>query len=178
MEGHRGGVPVWPHSCPGTQACEAFTVSNQFLCQGRENSDLYTSSHTSTGMWLMTLLPTCTGQIKPGGHMWHHGGGEHPFTLCLNLAKIFVKTTVTKFYEIKLSSVGWHHQFNWHEFEQALGDDEGQGSLVCCSPWGFKELDVTERLNNNSCSRQPAILICGSTMQCNLEVLISLYWPK
>jgi len=34
------------------------------------------------------------------------------------------------------------------EFEQALGDDEGQGSLVCCSPWGRKESDVTERLNN------------------------------
>ena len=37
--------------------------------------------------------------------------------------------------------VGWHHQLNGHEFEQALGDGEGQGSLVCCSPWGHKELD-------------------------------------
>ena len=33
--------------------------------------------------------------------------------------------------------VGWHHQLNGHEFEQALGDGEGQGSLVCCSPWGL-----------------------------------------
>ena len=32
--------------------------------------------------------------------------------------------------------VGWHHQFNGHEFEQAPGDSEGQGSLMCCSPWG------------------------------------------
>ena len=32
--------------------------------------------------------------------------------------------------------VGWHHQFNGHEFEQALGDGEGQGSLGCYSPWG------------------------------------------
>ena len=32
--------------------------------------------------------------------------------------------------------VGWHHQLNGHEFEQALGDSEGQGSLACCSPWG------------------------------------------
>ena len=32
--------------------------------------------------------------------------------------------------------VGWHHQLNGHEFEQAPGDGEGQGSLVCCSPWG------------------------------------------
>ena len=46
--------------------------------------------------------------------------------------------------------VGWHHQLNRHQFEQALGDSEGQGSLACCSPWGHKELDMTERLNNNS----------------------------
>ena len=46
--------------------------------------------------------------------------------------------------------VGWHHQLNGHEFEQTLGDTEGQGSLVCCSSWGRKELDVTEQLNNNS----------------------------
>ena len=39
--------------------------------------------------------------------------------------------------------VGWHHRLNGHEFEQALGDGEGQGSLVCCSPWGCKELDTT-----------------------------------
>ena len=42
--------------------------------------------------------------------------------------------------------VGWHHLLNGQEFEQALGDDEGQGSLACCSPWGCKELDMTEQL--------------------------------
>ena len=41
------------------------------------------------------------------------------------------------------------HQLNGHEFEQTLGDSEGQGSLVCCSPWGGKEADMTEQLNNN-----------------------------
>ena len=46
--------------------------------------------------------------------------------------------------------VGWHHQLNGHEFEQALGDGEGQGSLVCCSPWGRKQSDMTERLNNDN----------------------------
>ena len=46
--------------------------------------------------------------------------------------------------------VGWHHRFNGHEFEQALGDGEGQGSLVGCSPWGHKEWDTTERLKNNT----------------------------
>ena len=45
--------------------------------------------------------------------------------------------------------VGWHHRLNGHEFEQALGDGEVQGSLVCSSPWGHKELDMTERVKNN-----------------------------
>ena len=45
--------------------------------------------------------------------------------------------------------VGWHHWLNGHEFEQALGDGEGQGSLACCCPWGHKELDLTEQLNNS-----------------------------
>ena len=39
--------------------------------------------------------------------------------------------------------VGWHHQHNEHEFAQTAGDREGQGSLACCSPWGYKELDTT-----------------------------------
>ena len=42
--------------------------------------------------------------------------------------------------------VGWH-QLNGHEFEQAPGDGEGQGSLACCSPWGLKESATTERPN-------------------------------
>ena len=42
---------------------------------------------------------------------------------------------------------GWHHRLNGHEFEQAPGVGDGQGSLVCCSPWGCKELDITEWLN-------------------------------
>ena len=46
--------------------------------------------------------------------------------------------------------VGWHNQLNGHEFEQALGDSEGQGSLACCSPQGCKELDTTEQLKSNN----------------------------
>ena len=55
--------------------------------------------------------------------------------------------------------VGWYHSMdgieldgilNGHEFEQAPVDAEGQGSLVCCSPWGRKESDTTERLNNKN----------------------------
>ena len=43
--------------------------------------------------------------------------------------------------------VGWHHRLNGHEFEQAAGVGDGQGSLMCCSPRGCKELDTTEQLN-------------------------------
>ena len=54
---------------------------------------------------------------------------------------------------------GWPHRLHGHGFEQTPGDGEGQGSLVCCSPWGHKESDTTEWLNNNNnnkcmCSRQ------------------------
>ena len=56
---------------------------------------------------------------------------------------------------------GWHHWLNGHEFEQTLGDREGQRSLVCCSPWSRKEPDRGEQLNN--------IIIHGYT---------SLYWIK
>ena len=55
--------------------------------------------------------------------------------------------------------VGWHHWLNGHEFEQALGDSKGQGTLVCDSPWVRKELDVTEIANskyNKSILRIPA----------------------
>ena len=43
--------------------------------------------------------------------------------------------------------VGWYHQLNGQEFEQALGVGDGQESLECCSPWGCKKSNMTERLN-------------------------------
>ena len=46
--------------------------------------------------------------------------------------------------------VGWHHQLNGHEFEQAPGVGDGQEGLACCSPWGRKESDMTERLHLTS----------------------------
>ena len=45
--------------------------------------------------------------------------------------------------------VGWHHRLG-HELEQVLGDGEGQGSLACYIPWGHKELDATEQLNDSN----------------------------
>ena len=46
--------------------------------------------------------------------------------------------------------VGWYHRFNGHEFEQTLVDGEAQSALACCSPQGYKESDMTDRLSNNN----------------------------
>ena len=58
--------------------------------------------------------------------------------------------------------VGWHNRLNGHESVQTPRDSERQGSLVCCSPRGCKELDTTERLNNNNllCQAQKLKRIC------------------
>ena len=53
--------------------------------------------------------------------------------------------------------VGWCHWFNGHELRQTPGDDEGQGSLACCSPWGHKGLDTTYCLNNNDSWGRPGL---------------------
>ena len=58
--------------------------------------------------------------------------------------------------------VGRHHRLDGHEFEQALGVGDGQGSLACCSPWGHKESNMTEQLNN-----KPSIANgCKETTKC------------
>ena len=54
--------------------------------------------------------------------------------------------------------VGWHHWFYEHEFEQASGIGDGQGSLACCSPWGCKESDRTEQLNGTDMTTDLAFL--------------------
>ena len=61
-------------------------------------------------------------------------------------------------------TVGWHHWFSGHELGQTPGDGKGQGSLVCCSPWGCKESDTTWRLNNNN------------TQYENLRIMFQLLW--
>ena len=67
--------------------------------------------------------------------------------------------------------VGWHHQLDGHEFEQALGVGDSQGSLACCSPWGYKKLDSTEQLN-----RTGVILafwwLSGKESACNAEARV------
>ena len=53
--------------------------------------------------------------------------------------------------------VGWHHLFDGHELEQTPRVGEGEGSLACFSPWGHKESDISERLNNKSSSMNGAV---------------------
>ena len=68
--------------------------------------------------------------------------------------------------------VVWHHWLNALEFEHAPGDSEGQGSLVCCSPWGCKESDMTEWLNNNNYK-----VLCTDWAKLSLPFCWgSLYW--
>ena len=60
--------------------------------------------------------------------------------------------------------VGGHHRLDGHEFDQSLGDGEGQGSLASCSLWDSKELDTTERLNHSSQQRRPVTWVtCTNT---------------
>ena len=67
----------------------------------------------------------------------------------------------------------WHHGFDGHEFAQVPGDGEGQGSLVCCSPWGHKESDMTGQLNNNKCTFSPKVSL-RSQMHLGLSYLAFL----
>ena len=64
--------------------------------------------------------------------------------------------------------VGWHHCLNGHEFVQAPGDGKGHGRLACCSPWGCKESDTTEWLNNNKKKREAH----------DFEVWWDFLWPQ
>ena len=68
--------------------------------------------------------------------------------------------------------VGWHHQPDRCEFEQALEVGDGQGSLVCCSSWGHKELDTTEWLNWNIRKWKFDIILMCVTKGCSLDRLM------
>ena len=65
-----------------------------------------------------------------------------------------------------------HHRLNRHEFEQTLGDGEGQGSLVCCSPWGSKESDTTEQLYNDKKGQARRLLPLGETAHANTRGML------
>jgi len=74
--------------------------------------------------------------------------------------------------------LGWHHPLDGPEFEQAQGDGEGQGSLVCCSPWGCKESDTIEQLNNNIPTESPSLTILSkiATLHPFLSSFLTLFY--
>ena len=63
----------------------------------------------------------------------------------VNVSQRNKNNSIRRFTQIHEEMVGWHHQLDGHEFEQAPGVDDEQGSLACCSPWGCKESDMTEQ---------------------------------
>ena len=67
--------------------------------------------------------------------------------------------------------VGWHHQLNEHEFEQALRVGDGQGSLTCYSPWGHKESDMTKQLNWTDTQQIIIPDFCHP-----FTILVNVYW--
>ena len=72
--------------------------------------------------------------------------------------------------------VGWHHPLNGHELEQALGDGEGQGSLVCYSPWGRKKSGKTEQLDNRD--PEPVRLRAGTLKSWNSPGLVPAFMEE
>ena len=72
--------------------------------------------------------------------------------------------------------LGWHHWLNGHEFEKTPENSEGQGSLVCCSPWARKDLDTTEWLNNNIVCMCVCVCVCVKCIfkSCPLFIAICL----
>ena len=75
--------------------------------------------------------------------------------------------------------VGWYHRLNGHEPEQAQGGSEGQGNLACCSPWGLRELDMTERLNDNNNKRfARAVSSFMESLALILNIGLSCHWKS
>ena len=69
--------------------------------------------------------------------------------------------------------VGWHHQHNGHQFDQAPGYGEGQGSLVCCNPWGCKDSDMTEHV----CMHKSEISLCVQERFVCVEAIVRCIHP-
>ena len=70
--------------------------------------------------------------------------------------------------------VGWHHRLSGHEFEQAPGDGKGQGSLVCCSPWGHKESDTMEWQRNKDYD----LRIREDGAKCERICKVKIFWQR
>ena len=74
--------------------------------------------------------------------------------------------------------VGWHYQLNWHEFEQAPGVGDGQGSLVCWSTWGWKESATTEMIELTNSRNDFPLTVSETSMQINRVLSVQNIPPK
>ena len=72
--------------------------------------------------------------------------------------------------------VGWHHRLDGHEFKQALRVGDGQGNLVCCSPWGHKELDMTDSNPHRLYPQMPVTLFQTTVLSPKMFVLLFLFF--
>ena len=109
---------------------------------GKDNSSV--ERNTEGAIFLGELLPAAgVPGGDPAGFLLGDLNGKQPLGL-EDFFKFF------NFVKIHIHMVRQHHKFNGNELEQTLGDSEGQGNLVCCSPWGCKDLDTTERWNNSN----------------------------
>ena len=72
--------------------------------------------------------------------------------------------------------VGWHHRARGHEFEQTPGDGKGQGGLACCSSWGHKKLNMTERLNSNNNHLQRVVYTQAPLILTHFNLKQNLKW--
>ena len=110
-------------------------------CLGKGNSYPLQYSFLENPHWQRSLVG-----YSPCGHK------ESDMTEQLSTA-YSTQSTIYRQKEKRVSEdemAGWHHRCNGHELGQTSGDGEGQGGLVCCSPWGCKESDTTVWLNNNN----------------------------
>ena len=160
------------HPCPGTEA--SWFCPNNYMAY---ILSLFSAHYHLWPLWAVwrlkahqqrhhqqpqeDLLPSPLHHCPGLPSLPHHHAVALSLTWCSHLLHFLSVTYKKGTTEDKM--VGGHHQLNGHEFEQAPGDGDGQGSLAFCSPWGCKELDTTELLNNNNYVLRKQVLPCSST---------------
>ena len=145
---------LWSGEDPWESLAQQGDQTSQFLRKSNLNTHLkdWCWSWSSNIFWLPDAKSWLTGKDSDAGKEWRQeekGTTEHEM-------------------------VGWH-QLNGHEFEQALGVGEGQGSLACCIPWGHKESDTTEWLKNNNIKKEWNWVTCSDM---NGPSIFHIEWSK
>lgn len=145
----------WPISRPSSSLLTTISDHPGLYKSWRPITNFIISNHR--GIFLPSPLHPCPGLPS----LPHHHTVALSLMWCSHLL-YFLSVTYKKG-TTEDEMVVWHHQLNGHEFEQALGDGEGQGSPACCSPWGCKESETIEQLDNNNYVLQKQVLPHSST---------------